>query len=264
MIELLLLPPILRGLVAILAAGAAFPLTGVMVLRLNLLPIRYTLMHGLILGGALSLVFSLPVLPTYVIASLAIVFLVLLIGRGRNLNLGISSSVLMVLAVAVASLLTSLSDVPSKDTLDMLWGSPFTIGKAELTAFLLLSACLFIYVVSFFRTISLIFFDRDVALSINRHIKLHEDVMVMLLALTVALSMRFVGALLIDALLIIPVICAYKVARSLKTLFIYSSLFGFLIAFLGYFASLYFDVPPSGAIAITSGVFYILIPKRKN
>ena len=237
----MLLPPILRGLVAILAAGAAFPLTGVMVLRLNLLPIRYTLMHGL-----------------------AIVFLVLAMGRGKNLNLGISSSVLMVLAVAVASLLTSLSDVPSKDTLDMLWGSPFTIGKAELTAFLLLSACLFIYVVSFFRTISLIFFDRDVALSINRHIKLHEDVMVMLLALTVALSMRFVGALLIDALLIIPVICAYKVARSLKTLFIYSSLFGFLIAFLGYFASLYFDVPPSGAIAITSGVFYILIPKRKN
>ena len=264
MIDLLLLPPILRGFLAILISGASFPLCGVMVLRLNLLPIRYTLMHGLILGGAISLVFSLPTLPVYIVASMSIVSLVLFLGRRKNLNLGISSSVLMVMSVAIASLLASLADVPSKDTLDMLWGSPFTIGRLELVSFIILSSALFIYVILFFRTISLIFFDRDVALSVNGNINMHENIMVFLLALTVALSMRFVGALLVDALLMIPVIVAYKRARGLMELFVYSSVFGFMTALIGYIAALYLDVPPSGAIAITSGLFYIFVPKRRG
>ena len=52
--SLLLLPPIFRAFISLLFAGAAFPLAGVMVLRMNLLQLRYTLMHGLLLGGALD------------------------------------------------------------------------------------------------------------------------------------------------------------------------------------------------------------------
>ena len=44
------LAPILRGFIAMIVSGAAFPLCGVMVLRLNLVPMSYMLMHGVILG----------------------------------------------------------------------------------------------------------------------------------------------------------------------------------------------------------------------
>ena len=106
--DLLLLPPILRGFMAIVLAGTAFPVTGVMVVRMNLLPLRYTLMHGLILGGAISLALSLPPLPVYILSGFAVVALMLLIGRDRRVGLGLSSAVLMVLSVAAAASSTGI------------------------------------------------------------------------------------------------------------------------------------------------------------
>ncbi|MBQ5569746.1 MAG: metal ABC transporter permease, partial [Treponema sp.] len=57
------LAPVLRGFLAMVISGACFPLCGVMVLRLNLIPLRYMLMHGVIFGGALSLAVNLPLVP---------------------------------------------------------------------------------------------------------------------------------------------------------------------------------------------------------
>jgi zinc transport system permease protein len=51
MLELLTLSPVMKGLILLMVAGVAFPVTGVYLLRLNLLPLRFMLMHGAILGG---------------------------------------------------------------------------------------------------------------------------------------------------------------------------------------------------------------------
>ena len=134
MFELLLLPPIYRALLTLMFAGSAFPLAGVMVLRLNLMQLRYTLMHGLLLGGALSLALDLPSLPVYLAVCVLTVLLVLHMSRSGGMNMGISSSFMMVMAVALAAVITQVADVPSKDTLELLWGSPFTVRWPELAA----------------------------------------------------------------------------------------------------------------------------------
>ncbi len=261
--ELLLLPPILKGFAALLAAGAAFPLTGVMVMRLDLLPLRYTLMHGMILGGAISLALSLPPLLAYIASALLTAGAMLIISRGR-MKLSSSSAIVMVLSMAIAMIISEKADVPSKDMLSMLWGSPFTISIPELIAFIALSLLIVLYTALSQRKLALIFFDRDIAYSSDRHIRIHEGIAVLLTALTVALSMRFVGALLIDALLILPAIVASKRAGSLRSLFVLSSLIGFASALIGYLAALYADIAPSAAVAIVSALLYIAIPRRKN
>ena len=94
-----------------------------MVLRMNLLQLRYTLMHGLLLGGAFALALDLPSIPVYVLMCTLTVILILLLSRKGKLNMGISSAFLMVLSVALAAIITQAADVPSKDTLELLWGS---------------------------------------------------------------------------------------------------------------------------------------------
>ena len=233
----------MRAFVSLIFAGASFPLVGVMVLRMNLMQLRYTLMHGLLLGGALALALDLPSLPIYILMCLATSVLVLVLGKGRNMNLGIAASFLMVVSVAIAAVITQVAAVPSKDTLELLWGSPFTIRPPELAAF--------------------VFFDRDVALAQGRRAGTHETFMVFMTAFTVALSMRFVGALLIDALLILPAVVALKRARSLRSLFIAASLTGLVAALAGFLLSLALDMPPSSMIALASAALYVLTPKRK-
>ena len=63
--SLLLLPPIMRAFVSLIFAGASFPLVGVMVLRMNLMQLRYTLMHGLLLGAQMAAILIIRILRNY-------------------------------------------------------------------------------------------------------------------------------------------------------------------------------------------------------
>lgn len=262
MLTLILLPPILRGFAALLIGGLSFPLAGVLTLRLNLLPLRYLLMHTLILAGTVSLALALPETPVFVVTGLLAVLALLKLGKGRN-DLGSSASFLMILSIALASILAAKADVPSKDTLDLLWGSPFTISRPELLFLALFSVSLMLFVVLSFHKLSLLFFDRDTAQVSDRRIMLYEGAAVCVASLSIVLAMRFTGALLTDAILILPVMSARKRAVSLRGLFIASSAFGFSSSLLGYLAALRFDLPPSAAVAVVSVLCYLIIPPRR-
>ena len=113
MLSLILLPPMLKALIAIIFGGIAFPVCGVMVLRLDLVPLRYALMHGVILGGAIALALELPSLPLIIIVNLLVVVLVLKLQSNNS----VSSAAAMVFTMGLASLIMHVYDVPAKDSL---------------------------------------------------------------------------------------------------------------------------------------------------
>ena len=59
-----LIPAIIRGFAGLLAAGTLFPVTGVFVLRFNLYTFRFTIMHAVILAGALAIALQIDLLAT--------------------------------------------------------------------------------------------------------------------------------------------------------------------------------------------------------
>lgn len=255
-IPLLSLAPIFRGLIAMLLGGACFPLCGVMLIRLDLVPMRYMLMHGVILGGAISLALGLPLVPVTAMVNLLLVLLMM--GLHQEGGMGGASAGTMVLSMAMASVITHVADVPAKDTLNLLWGSPFALVDGDLVLILLLGVVLVGYVSCNFQTILALFFNKEVARSLGIKVRLHSTLMVLVIALVVALAMKILGAFLIDALLILPVLAAGRyVSGGIKRLFLASSVCGFLAAFLGYFVALALDWPPSAAIAIASSILYL-------
>ena len=260
--SILLLPPIYKALISLMFAGFAFPLTGVMITRLNLLSVRYTLMHALLLGGVISLAFNLPTLLSYIVIGMAT--LVVMIRISKKVNLGLSSAVLMVFVVALASILTSVFSLQAKDTLELLWGSPFTISYFELGIFIALAFVIVGYILLFYSDITSIFFDKELAIIKNKNNIHHEHFMIFLIGITISISMRFVGALLLDALLLLPVLVALKRARSLKHLFVLSSIIGFFTSIAGFLLSLVFNLPPAATIAGFISIVYVLVPKRRT
>ena len=58
-IQSLSFPFMQHALIAILFAGVAFPLIGVFILSLNLIPLRFAMMHIALLGGAVGLFFKI-------------------------------------------------------------------------------------------------------------------------------------------------------------------------------------------------------------
>ncbi len=256
------LAPILRGFIAMMISGISFPLCGVMVLRMNLIPLRYMLMHGVILGGAISLAMSLPLLPVTIIINILLVLLLLFFSRNQGQGFGSASAAAMVLSMALASLIMHVKDVPAKDTLNLMWGSPFALLPADLIILGGMGILLILYIILNFKTITALFFNQEIAASLGIRVKLNYTIMVMIIALVVALAMKLLGAFLIDSLLILPVLGADALNLKkfgIKKLFIFSSLNGFTISLLGYILAVAVNWPPAATISLLAGLLYIIL-----
>lgn len=256
------LAPVMKGLIAMAIAGASFPLCGVMVLRLDLIPLRYMLMHGVILGGALSLALSLPQLPVIVVVNVLLVLALLAITKDSAHGFGIGSAAAMVLSMALASIVMHKAGVAANDTLSLLWGSPYALTVFDIAALSVMAIVLILYIACNMRNILAIFYNQEVAQSLGIPVRGHYTFMVILIALTVALAMKIVGALLIDALLVLPVLVSLqwsamrKKELGIKKLFIASGIIGFILAVSGFIVAVIWDLPPSGAISLIAGVLY--------
>ena len=258
LVLLFTLKPVIYGFIGMIISGICFPLCGVIILRHSLIPLRYILMHGVILGGIFSLSFNLPLLPVSILINFFLVLILLLLNKEKSGGLSTSGSAMMVFTMGLSSLLTHLFNVQAKDTMELLWGSPFTLLPADLVILIFLAILCITYICLFFKPLSMIFFDTEIAISMNINVKLHTSLMVIITALVVSTAMKLLGALLIDALLILPALPAMRNSRSLKEVFYKSSIYGLFLSITSYLISLILNLPPSGVLSVLSALFFIL------
>ena len=259
MLELLSLPPIIKGMILLIIAGITFPITGVYLLRLNLLPLRFMLMHGAILGGALALAFQWSPFVTTIIVNLFLVLIMTKTSRSLKADAGYISTFFMVISISLAFILVYKFNVQAKDTLSILWGSLYTSTWEEVAAVGLFSLLLIMFQVFYYRKLQAFFFDREIAYTSGVNERFLYYSIVLLTALTVAMAMKIIGALLLDALLLLPALIAMLHAKSLRGVIVWSSLWGGLFAIGGFFVSLLFDIPASSAIAALASIVFIVI-----
>lgn len=262
------LAPITRGFIAMIISGTFFPLCGLMVLRLDLIPLRYMLMHGVILGGALSLALNLPLFPVTLTINLLLIFIMMFFNKSQSFGFSGASAASMVLSMALASILMQLADVPAKDTLNLMWGSPFALTKSDLLILIAISILLLSYIIFNFKNILALFFNKDVAKAIGIKVRLNYTFMILIIALLVALAMKLLGAFLIDSLLILPVLNANlfcgKESSGIKKLFVTSSIFGLVISLLGYSLAVIINWPPAATISLLAVIIYIVLSFGKR
>ena len=265
MLEILSLSPILKGLILLIVAGIAFPVTGVYLLRLNLLLLRFMLMHGAILGGALALAFHWSPFITTIIVNLTLVLLMTKTSRSLKADAGQISTFFMVMSISIAFILVYKFNVQTKDTLSLLWGSLFTSSWVEVGIVTLFSLILILFQTSYSRQLQAFFFDREIAYTSGVNEQSLYYTIILLTAITVAMAMKIIGALLLDALLLLPALIASLHAKSLRGVVVWSSMWGGMFAISGFFISLLFDIPASSAIAAFAAIVFIIIfiTKRK-
>ncbi|MFV0453031.1 MAG: metal ABC transporter permease, partial [Propioniciclava sp.] len=79
-----------------------------------------------------------------------------------------------------------------------------------------------------------------------------------LVALTVTVSMRVVGLLLVSALMIVPVATAQVIARSFTQTMAWASGIGVAVSVTGLMATYWYDLPPGATIVVLAMGLYAL------
>lgn len=246
--------PIVRGFLILLVAGSLFPLTGVFVLRLNLITMRFMLMHGTLLGGALALGFGLDPLLLGIAIDLILVFAIAYLSRSTGLTLGYITTFFMVLTIGLAFVVIYRTGVPAKDALGILWGNLFALSRRDLYATAGFSLLSLLFVLFMFRRLKAVLFHREIAFSTGVNERLLYNVILVLTGLTIAFAMKLIGALLLDAILLLPAIVSSFFARSTRELFLFASITGLICSVAGFFLSLAIDIPASSAVTIIAAV----------
>lgn len=252
------LPFFRNALVAVLFAGAAFPLIGVFIVSLDLVPLRFAMMHIALLGGAMGLFLGFdPMLFGLAFCALASIALGPLSERTK-MGLGTLSGFFMTLTLALALILFSRGKINVVEAFGILWGNILSLSGGDLV----LTVCTSLFVIAMvfflFKEIQAVLYDREIALSVGLPERSIYFLIVFVLGITVAVSMRLIGALLVDALVLLPAIAARMLARSLRQMFLLSSMFGLVSGLGGLFLSLAVDIPASSAIILFASLIIAL------
>ena len=85
-----------------------------------------------------------------------------------------------------------------------------------------------------------------------------------LTAVTVSISARAVGALIVSSMMVVPVACSMQVANSYKKTIIYAVLFNLFFTILGIFISYYEGLKPGATIVLISIISFVVIILLKS
>lgn len=247
-------PPIVRGFIVLLVAGAAFPLTGVFVLRLNLITLRFMLMHGTLLGGAVALGIGADPLYVGMAMNVALVIVMSRVADVSGTSLGHVTAFFMVLTIGLAFAVIYRFEVPAKDALSILWGNLFAMDTRDIVVTTAFSLVLVGLLLVFYRKLKAVVYNREIAFTSGVPDRTVYFGILIVTALTIAFAMKLIGALLLDALLLLPAIVATTFARSTRAVFIVAAALGFASSFIGFFTSLALDIPASSAVTIVAAV----------
>jgi len=258
LIDTLGYPFMQHALVGILFAGVSFPLIGVFILSLNLIPLRFAMMHVALLGGAVGLFLNMdPLVPGLLFCAIASLALGPISERAR-LGLGTVSGYFMTLTLALSFILFYKGDIHVLQAFNILWGNVLSLTRADVGMVVVLSVVILGLVILFFKEVQAVLYDREVALAVGIPEKALYYAIVFILGLSIAVSMRMIGALLIDAFILLPAMAATLISRSLKQMFLFSSLFGVVSGLSGLYLSFALDIPTSSCIILVGSAVILV------
>jgi zinc transport system permease protein len=145
-----------------------------------------------------------------------------------------------------AMLIPALSRRVRFDAEQFLFGSALFANVADIAFLVLVVLLSALFVVFRFNAMTLAGFNPSLARTRNVYVQLNNYLFVVLLSLVVNLSIKAVGVLLINALLIVPAAAAANVARNVRQLFVYSLLLSVTCSLGGYFTSNLVTIPMPG------------------
>lgn len=212
--------------------------------------------------GGLGLGFFLGVNPimTAMLFSIFSAFGVEWASRSQNVREDSAIAAVWSLGMALGVIFIFLTPGYAPDLTAYLFGNILTITGSDLLFVSLLVAALLLLFSLFLREIVYVAFDRDFAHTQGLPVNFIEYAMMSFIAITIVLSIRLVGIMLLMSLLTLPQITVNLFTSDFKSIMIGSSLIGFLGCVLGLVMSYYLNVP-SGAFIILFLVVIFLLSK---
>lgn len=264
MFEILSLPFMQRALVAGILVGFLASYYGVFIVQRGLGFLGSGLAHAAFGGVALGILLETePIwvaVPFTVLVAIGITWVKDKTKLGGDTTIGIFFSVSMALGI----IFIFLKRQYSSDAFNYLFGSILSVTLLDIVVpIILIIVTLFLF--PFWKRWAYSSFDRELAQADRIPVQFDDYLLSILIAVTIVVSIKVVGIVLIAAFLVIPPAASRLMNKSFSKMTVASIIIGVSTALIGLWISYYMNVPSGATIILLQAVvfFAIMILKKK-
>ncbi|HOT53707.1 MAG TPA: metal ABC transporter permease [Anaerolineaceae bacterium] len=164
--------------------------------------------------------------------------------------------VMWALGMALGIIFVSLSPGYKADLMSYLFGSILAVSAADLRLMLVILLAVLIFVLVFYRLLLAISFDETFSTVRNVPVGFVYMAMIVLIGLTVVISMRVVGLILVIALLTIPPAIANLFVQEMRGIMFLSSALSLVFTISGLLISYTLNLPSGAVIILVASLAY--------
>ncbi len=249
---------VVNAMLCALLIGPSLGAIGTMVVVKRMAFFSSAIGHAALTGIAIGIFFGEPVSSPYVsLFAFALLFAIYLNFSRNKSGMAHDTLIGVFLAASIAVGSTLMLTVTRKINIHILdsflFGSILSAGNGDITLLLIITICTVVVGALYFNRLMLTGLNPTLAAVRGVSVTAVNYMFVILIALITVSSVKIVGAILVEALLIIPAAAARNISSSLKSFVLYSVIFSSFIALTGII------IPVEMHLPVPSGVDIVLI-----
>lgn len=251
-----------RGMIAAILVGIVCAVVGTYVVLRGMAffgdALAHTVLPGialgyLISGGGRDVLFWWA-LGTAILAALGIGA----ISRNSQIRedtaIGIIFAGMFALGIALISTVRSYA----VDLSHFLFGDVLSVSAASLWLILIFGGLVLLVIFALYKEFLTLSFDPILAATLRLPVGFLNNLLLTLLAVTVAVSLQTVGVALMVAMLVTPAATAYLLTRRLSQMMGLAAVFASLSGAIGLYLSYYLSIASGAAIVLTATLFFVV------
>ncbi len=214
--------------------------------------------HAAFGGVAIGFFTGATPIVTALFYSIAVALGIEFVSRKGKVSEDASIGIFFASSMALGIVLISLSKEYNIDLFGYLFGNILAITDGEVILTLFTTVLVTGGLLLFLKEIFLITYNEELARVSGIPVRAINTLFLIVLSVSIVISMKIVGIILVSALLVIPGATAQLLTRNLYSMIVTSCGAAVISTVLGLFLSYELDVAPGGSIVLTATVLFFL------
>ncbi len=247
-----------NAFLAIILVSPIFALIGTMIVNKKMAFFSDALGHSALTGIAIGMILGMTNINISMIL-FAVVFALLLNFIKNKTTYGVDTIISVFSSIAIALGLAILSQSGNFNKYSSyLVGDILSITEGEIIYLFIAFILTGVFWYYLFNKINAVSLNSTLAKSKGINVNLMENLFAVLIAIMVMISIRWVGILLINSLIILPAASSRNISLNMRTYHAFSILFALISGLSGLIISYYTNIPTGPMIVIISGIIYFV------
>ena len=256
-----------RALLALALVSVVGGVVGAFVVNKGLAFSGDALAHSTLAGVAVAFVSGGSVVLGALVAAVATALGVGFTRRRARVSYDTAIGIFFVSMFSFGILVLSRRSTYTPDLTSFVFGNILGVSSADLIAAAVLTVGLVLFVLAFYRELSMVAYDPAAASAMGVRTAAFEYAILVMVAVAVVVALKAIGIVLVNAMLIIPAATAGLFVRRLPQIMVQGTLFALAAAVIGLHISFYARVAASPAVVLTAAAMFVgaaLVTSRRR